>query len=142
MCAQWRTQADPARLGVLEAGHPLCPEALPGRPCCREARSAWRPCCRDLVALGSSQLSLLPVLRRYGFNSGSGTCFEGCMYTASKVAVNTTLSTGAGGLTVLLAAVLLGHPGDIGPILNGESGQRLAMIWTYNPCYAMLCDVM
>lgn len=55
----------------------------------------------------------------YGFNTGSTGCMLGCMYTAAKVSVNTTLSAGAGGLTVLLVTVFVGNPGDIGPILNG-----------------------
>ena len=42
-----------------------------------------------------------------------------CMALASKVAVNTTLAAAAGGLTSLACEALLGHPGDIGPILNG-----------------------
>ena len=41
------------------------------------------------------------------------------MSHAPKIAVNTTLSAAAGGLTALLGESLLGHPGDIGPILNG-----------------------
>jgi Amt family ammonium transporter len=41
------------------------------------------------------------------------------MALASKVAVNTTLAAAAGGLTSLACEALLGHPGDIGPILNG-----------------------
>ncbi|EFN53469.1 hypothetical protein CHLNCDRAFT_136742 [Chlorella variabilis] len=55
----------------------------------------------------------------YGFNAGSTQCFYGCMSVAALVAVNTTLATGAGGLTCLFLAVLNGNPGDIGPLLNG-----------------------
>ncbi len=50
-------------------------------------------------------------------------CFAGCMYgcmrLASRIAVNTTLAAAAGGLTSLFCETLLGHPGDISPILNG-----------------------
>lgn len=55
----------------------------------------------------------------YGFNSGSTQCFNNCMEVAAQIAVNTTLSVGASGLTCLALAVLLGSPGDIGPMLNG-----------------------
>ncbi|KAL4427117.1 hypothetical protein ABPG77_001121 [Micractinium sp. CCAP 211/92] len=55
----------------------------------------------------------------YGFNAGSTQCFFGCMPVAARVAVNTTLSAGASGLTCLLLTVLNGSPGDIGPLLNG-----------------------
>ncbi|KAI3424104.1 hypothetical protein D9Q98_009465 [Chlorella vulgaris] len=55
----------------------------------------------------------------YAFNSGSTQCFYGCMPIAAKVAVNTTLATGAGGLTCLFFAVFNGNPGDIAPLLNG-----------------------
>ncbi|PSC73998.1 ammonium transporter [Micractinium conductrix] len=55
----------------------------------------------------------------YGFNAGSTQCFYGCMPIAAQVAVNTTLATGAGGLTCLFLAVFNGNPGDIGPLLNG-----------------------
>jgi ammonia channel protein AmtB len=41
------------------------------------------------------------------------------MPIAAKVAVNTTLATGAGGLTCLFFAVFNGNPGDIAPLLNG-----------------------
>lgn len=43
----------------------------------------------------------------------------GCMALASRIAVNTTLAAAAGGLTSLLCEAMLGHPGDVGPILNG-----------------------
>ncbi len=46
-------------------------------------------------------------------------CMYGCMELASRIAVNTTLAAAAGGLTSLSCATLLGHPGDISPILNG-----------------------
>lgn len=55
----------------------------------------------------------------YGFNAGSTGCMLGCMPAASLAATNTTLSIASGGLTCLLAAVLLGSPGDIGVLLNG-----------------------
>ncbi|KAL4459131.1 hypothetical protein ABPG75_013996 [Micractinium tetrahymenae] len=55
----------------------------------------------------------------YGFNAGSTQCFFGCMPVAAQVAVNTTLATGAGGLTCLFLAVFNGNPRDIGPLLNG-----------------------
>jgi Amt family ammonium transporter len=55
----------------------------------------------------------------YGFNAGSTQCFYSCMPVAAQVAVNTTLATGAGGLTCLLLAVFNGSPGDIAPLLNG-----------------------
>ena len=41
------------------------------------------------------------------------------MKLASRIAVNTTLAAAAGGLTSLSCNVLLGHPGDISPVLNG-----------------------
>ena len=46
-------------------------------------------------------------------------CMYKCMHLASRIAVNTTLAAAAGGLTSLSCATLLGHPGDISPILNG-----------------------
>ncbi|EFN53204.1 hypothetical protein CHLNCDRAFT_58614 [Chlorella variabilis] len=56
----------------------------------------------------------------YGFNFGSTKCFnEACMELASKIAVNTTLGGGAGGLITLTLTILMGSPGDIGPLLNG-----------------------
>ncbi|KAI7846332.1 hypothetical protein COHA_000169 [Chlorella ohadii] len=55
----------------------------------------------------------------YGFNAGSTQCFYGCMQVAATIAVNTTLATGAGGLTCLFLSVFFGAPGDIGPLLNG-----------------------
>ncbi|GAB4818259.1 hypothetical protein N2152v2_005305 [Parachlorella kessleri] len=55
----------------------------------------------------------------YGFNAGSARCFLGCMDTAAKVAVNTTLSVGASTLTSLLLAVVLGEAGDVVRPLNG-----------------------
>jgi ammonia channel protein AmtB len=55
----------------------------------------------------------------YGFNPGSTGCMYGCMAVASKVAVNTTLAAATGGATVLIVECLLGHAGDIGPVLNG-----------------------
>ena len=51
--------------------------------------------------------------------TGSTGCFSGCMALAARIAVNTTLSAAAGGLTALLGESLLGAPGDISPILNG-----------------------
>jgi hypothetical protein len=42
------------------------------------------------------------------------------MTIAAQAAVNTTLAAGCAALTCLLLAVLLGLPGDIGPLLNGE----------------------
>ena len=42
------------------------------------------------------------------------------MTIAAQAAVNTTLAAGFAALTCLLLAVLLGLPGDIGPLLNGE----------------------
>ena len=46
-------------------------------------------------------------------------CMYGCMKLASRIAVNTTLAAAAGGLSALTCETLLGHPGDISPILNG-----------------------
>ena len=45
---------------------------------------------------------------------------------AAKIAVNSTLGAGTGGLTTLLLTVLLGGPGDIGPLLNGIIAGNLA----------------
>lgn len=58
----------------------------------------------------------------YGFNPGSTNCAFGCMDLAAAIAVNTTLSAAAGGMTTLLLEILLGRPGDIGPVLNGILG--------------------
>jgi len=59
----------------------------------------------------------------YGFNPGStlGIWFGGFDYAlvASKVAVTTTLSASAGGISCLLLHVLLGGAVDLSPILNG-----------------------
>lgn len=55
----------------------------------------------------------------YGFNAGSTGCMYGCMGTAALAAVNTTISAAAGGLSCLIGSVLIGAPGDIGPLLNG-----------------------
>ncbi len=62
---------------------------------------------------------------RYGFNSGSTNCFYGCMALAAKIAVNTSLSVGAGGITCLFVSVIMGNPGDIGPLLNGGWGSAV-----------------
>lgn len=43
----------------------------------------------------------------------------GCMYLASKIAVNTTLAASAGGISVLLFDTIIGNPSDIKGILNG-----------------------
>jgi len=55
----------------------------------------------------------------YGFNPVSTLCVAGCMTVAEKVAVTTTLSAGAGGVTAILIDVLWGNHLDIGPALNG-----------------------
>ncbi|KAI3431805.1 hypothetical protein D9Q98_010558 [Chlorella vulgaris] len=55
----------------------------------------------------------------YAFNAGSTQCFQGCMFVAANIAVNTTISASFGALTCLAVAILLGLPGDIGPVLNG-----------------------
>jgi hypothetical protein len=41
------------------------------------------------------------------------------MFVAANIAVNTTISASFGALTCLAVAILLGLPGDIGPVLNG-----------------------
>ena len=51
--------------------------------------------------------------------SCSTQCFSNCMGVASAIAVNLTLAAGAGGLTCLFLAAVLGGPPDIGPLLNG-----------------------
>lgn len=56
----------------------------------------------------------------YGFNTGSTHCMVQCMNTAAKIAITTTISAATSGLTVLLASVLSGRPGDVAPVLNGE----------------------
>jgi Amt family ammonium transporter len=43
----------------------------------------------------------------------------GYMSSAATAAVNTTISTAAGGLGCLLLNVLIGAPGDVGPLANG-----------------------
>lgn len=53
------------------------------------------------------------------------------MITASRVAVNTTLSAATGGLTVLFLSLFLGRPGDIGPMLNGII---TALVAITSPC--------
>ncbi len=53
------------------------------------------------------------------------------MLTASRVAVNTTLSAATGGLTVLFLSLFLGRPGDIGPMLNGI---LTALVAITSPC--------
>lgn len=73
----------------------------------------------------------LPHTARAGFNPGSTGCFYGCMLTASRVAVNTTLSAATGGLTVLFLSLFLGRPGDIGPMLNGII---TALVAITSPC--------
>jgi len=55
----------------------------------------------------------------YGFNAGSTGCMYRCMGTAAIAAANTTVSAAAGGLACLIISILLGKPGDIGPLLNG-----------------------
>ena len=55
----------------------------------------------------------------YGFNAGSTGCMYGCMTTAALAAVNTTISAAAGGLSCLVGTILIGAPGDIGPLING-----------------------
>lgn len=55
----------------------------------------------------------------YGFNAGSTGCAYGCMYSAGLAAVNTTLSIASGGLTCLIASVVMGRPADVGELLNG-----------------------
>lgn len=63
--------------------------------------------------------TLILWLGWYGFNAGSTGCMVGCMYSASVAAASTTIAIASGGLTCLLASVLLGSPGDIGVLLNG-----------------------
>ncbi|KAK9810523.1 hypothetical protein WJX72_012129 [[Myrmecia] bisecta] len=63
--------------------------------------------------------TLILWLGWYGFNAGSTECVYGCMYTASKIAVNTSLAAAAGGVTSLVVTAALGHPGDVRPALNG-----------------------
>jgi Amt family ammonium transporter len=63
--------------------------------------------------------TLILWLGWYGFNAGSTGCVYGCMGTAAIAAANTTISTAAGGLTCLFINVVLGKPGDVGPLLNG-----------------------
>ena len=55
----------------------------------------------------------------YGFNAGSTGCAYNCMDTAALAAMNTTISTAAGGIFSLLINIIIGAPGDIGPLLNG-----------------------
>jgi Amt family ammonium transporter len=61
---------------------------------------------------------------------------------AGKIAVNSTLGAGTGGLTTLLLTVLLGGPADIGPLLNGiiagESLSRASPGPVCSPCSALL----
>jgi hypothetical protein len=62
---------------------------------------------------------LLDMTCRFSFNAGSTKCVYGCTTLAAKVAANTALAGGSGGLTTLLAVSVLGYPGDIAPMLNG-----------------------
>ncbi|KAH7617269.1 putative Ammonium transporter 2 [Nannochloris sp. 'desiccata'] len=63
--------------------------------------------------------TLILWLGWYGFNAGSTGCMYGCMGTAAIAAANTTISAAAGGLACLLINIILGKPGDVGPLLNG-----------------------
>lgn len=63
--------------------------------------------------------TLILWLGWYGFNAGSTGCMFGCMGNAALAAANTTISIAAGGLMCLLAAILVGSPGDISTLLNG-----------------------
>lgn len=56
----------------------------------------------------------------YGFNSVSTGCMVGCMYSASKAAMNTTISAAAGGLIVVVMNVYhKQYPAIVSPVLNG-----------------------
>ena len=61
-------------------------------------------------------------------------CMYGCMRLASRIAVNTTLAAASGGLSSLFCETLLGHPGDISPILNGIlAGKLLHLVLPQHP---------
>mmetsp|Transcript_17800 Transcript_17800/g.60733 ORF Transcript_17800/g.60733 Transcript_17800/m.60733 type:complete len:444 (-) Transcript_17800:126-1457(-) len=58
----------------------------------------------------------------YGFNPVSTLCLVGCMGLAAKVAVTTTLSAAAGGVTTLCLHVFETKTPDVAPALNGILG--------------------
>ncbi|GMH39248.1 hypothetical protein BSKO_07146 [Bryopsis sp. KO-2023] len=56
----------------------------------------------------------------YGFNTASTGCMVGCMYSASKAAMNTTVSASTGGLIVVVMNVYhKQYPAIVSPVLNG-----------------------